>query len=350
MSDPLARARLTELLRAARLQKASDIHLEAGQAPTFRVDGRLERLSMPPLDAQSIEAVTQELIGCTEPQTDVTVMWREETTVRAHVFGGISGPAVALRLLPPHVPQFDDLDVPASIGALAERTSGLVLVTGPTGSGKSTLLAAMIDRINRTQSRHIITLEDPIEYRHTSRKSLVRQREIGKDVPSYAAGVYSALRADPDVLLIGELRSPETMRAALWASETGHLVFATLHTRDGAQAVERIVGSFEGAMQAQIRASLSQSLAGVVAVRLVALKHGGRRVCTEVLIASDAVRNLIRESRTHLIRNAIVTSRHAGMQTLELHLNALLADGRITEAEAATAAVFPDELRAEALA
>jgi twitching motility protein PilT len=332
------------------MQRASDIHLEANMAPVFRIDGRLERLSMPPLDPDWFQAIASLLFESEGPRNDATVMWRKEGCVRAHLFAGISGQALALRLLPETVPHFEDLDLPQCVAALSERSNGLVLVTGPTGSGKSTLLAALIDRINRTQARHIITLEDPVEYRYEARKSLIRQREVGKDVASFADGVYSALRADPDVLLIGELRSPETIQAALWAAETGHLVLATLHTRDAAQAVERIVGSFEGSTQAQIRASLSQSLAGTLAVRLVPLKSGGRRACAEIMIATDAIRNLIRESRTHLIRNAIATSRHAGMQTLESHLNALLAQGCITEAAAAAAAQVPDELRAGVVA
>lgn len=346
MSALLARARLSELLRTARMQNASDIHLEANTAPVLRIDGRLERLSIPAFEPESFEALRALVFESGEVRDDMTVMWRHEGCMRAHAFAGLSGPAIALRLLPAHVPHFEDLDLPQAAASLTERSNGLVLVTGPTGSGKSTLLAALIDRINRTQARHIITLEDPVEYRHESQKSLVRQREVGRDVRSFADGVYSALRADPDVLLIGELRSPETMSAALWAAETGHLVLATLHTRDAAQAVERIVGSFEGAMQAQIRASLSQSLAGVVAVRLVPLRTGGRRACAEIMIATDAVRNLIRESRTHLIRNAIATSRHAGMQTLESHLNALLSQDLIGAADAAAAAQVPAELRA----
>ena len=351
MNPSLAQALLSDVLRTARMQKASDVHLTAAQPPVLRVDGRLERLSAATLTADVIEAIAEMLfapagLGC----ADATTMWRDGDCVRAHAFAGTRGRTIALRLLPRDVPQLDDLEVPASIAGLAERANGIVLVTGPTGSGKSTLLAALIDRINQTQSRHVITLEDPVEYRHESRKSLIQQREIGRDVSSFAEGVRSALRADPDVLLIGELRSPETMQAALWAAETGHLVFATLHTRDAAQAVERIIGSFEGSLQAQVRSSLAQSLAGVIAVRLVPLVRGGRRACVEVMVATDAVRNLIRESRTHLLRNVIATSRHIGMQTLEAHLSQLVAEGAVAPAQAAEAAQYPDDLRSGSVA
>lgn len=345
VSAAFARARLSELLRTARLQRASDVHLEPDVVPVLRIDGALERLSAPQFDRECFDAIVSLMFEREAPSGDRTVMWRHEGCVRAHLFAGVAGRALALRLLPDTIPRFDDLELPHSIAALGQRANGLVLVTGPTGSGKSTLLAALVDRINRTQPRHIITLEDPVEYRHRSEKSLIRQREIGTDVPSFADGVYSALRADPDVLLIGELRTAQTMQAALWAAETGHLVLATLHTRDAAQAVERIIGSFEGSMQAQIRASLSQSLAGIIAVRLVPLLRGGRQACAEVMIGTDAIRNLIRESRAHLIRNAIATSRHVGMQTLESHLNVLLAQGRIARTAATEAAQYPDEVR-----
>jgi twitching motility protein PilT len=209
-------------------------------------------------------------------------------------------------------------------------------------------MAATVDRINRTQARHVMTIEDPIEYEHRSNRSIINQRELGRDVQACAQAVYGALRSDPDVILIGEMRDPQTMHAALTAAETGHLVLTTLHTGDAAQTVDRIVGSFEGDKQEQIRIQLAQTLVGVVCMRLLQRAGGrGRRCAAEVLVASDAVRNIIRDGKSHQLRNVISTSRQTGMQTLEAHLSDLLARREISLEHARLVTERPDELRAE---
>jgi twitching motility protein PilT len=268
-----------------------------------------------------------------ESTGDVSVTYRDSAlgSIRVHAYRTADGIALAMRLLATDVPNLEGLHLPGVVSTFAERSAGLVLLAGPTGSGKSTALAALVDRINRMHHKHIIAIEDPIEYRHPSNKSIVTQREVGTNVPSFADAIYGALRCDPDVIVIGEMRDPATMHAALTAAETGHLVFATLHTADAPQTVDRIIGVFAGEMQEQIRVQLAQTLIGVVCMRLVPRTAGqGRRCATEVLIATEAVRNVIRDGKTHQLRNIMSTSRQTGMQTLEAHLSDLIARREIT--------------------
>jgi twitching motility protein PilT len=266
--------------------------------------------------------------------------------IRVHAYRTTEGTSLAIRLLAPSIPSLESLHLPPIVSSFADRPHGIVIFAGPTGSGKSTAMAAILDRINRTQARHVITIEDPIEYEHRSNRSVVNQRERGRDVPTYAQAVYGALRSDPDVMLIGEMRDPATMHAALTAAETGHLVLTTLHTGDAAQTVDRIVGVFEGDKQEQIRVQLAQTLVGVVCMRLLPRASGqGRRCAVEVLVANDAVRNIIRDGKTHQIRNIISTSRQTGMQTLEAHLSDLVARREISLDHARLATERPDELR-----
>lgn len=351
--EALAGVRLDDVLRLAELQKASDVHLYPGALPMLRVDGVLRPSGATVVSALETGHLAAALLDAGQrarfdSQGDVTVV-RRQPHVRAHVYRCSAGTAIALRRFHGEIPAIESLRVPPAVVRLCELTHGLVLVAGPTGSGKSTLLAAMIDRINRTHARHLLTLEDPVEFVHASKRSLICHREVGLDVPSFAAGVYGALRSDPDVLLIGELRDAQTIEAAITAAETGHLVLATIHTGDAVQTVDRVIGSFEGHMQEQVRISLSQTLAAAICTRLVPLEGGGRRACVEVLIATDAVRNVIREAKPHLMRNVIATSRHAGMQTLEHALDDLVAAGEISIETARAAAARPSDLREAAL-
>jgi len=257
---------------------------------------------------------------------------------------------IVIRLLAESVPALSTLGLPPVIATLAHAPQGLVLFTGPTGSGKTTALAALIDSINRTRERSIITIEDPIEYRHTPLRSVIAHCEIGRDVVDYPEALRGMLRADPDVILIGEMRDRETMAAALTAAETGHLVLATLHTNDTPQTIDRIIDAFPAEAQNQVRAQLAAVLLAAVGLRLVARRTGsGRRAAAEILIATDGVRTMIRDGKTHQLRNAIVTGRNVGMQTLETHLTELVARREITLDDARAASSRPNDVRAAEL-
>lgn len=353
MTAALAPVRLSEVLRVARLRNASDVHLCAGVAPVLRVDGALESQQTVVPTGEEVGAVTASLLDdrardllVSRGDATVTRLVEDVGSIRVHAYRTSEGTCLAIRLLAASIPSVESLHLPPVVGTFADKPHGLVIFAGPTGSGKSTALAAMVDRINRTQARHVLTIEDPIEYRHVSNRSIINQRELYRDVPSYAEAVYGALRSDPDVILVGEMRDPATMHATLTAAETGHLVLTTLHTGDAAQTVDRIVGVFEGDKQEQIRVQLAQTLIGVVCMRLLPRASGqGRRSALEVLVANDAVRNVIRDGKTHQIRNIISTSRQTGMQTLESHLSDLIARREITLDSARLATERPDELR-----
>ncbi len=355
----LAPVRLADVLRAARARAASDMHVGAGERPTLRIDGRLCPVDVPPIDEAGLRAflatvLTSEqlarldAVGCGDGAAPRAA---DGAPYRVHAFRGSGGTRAAIRLLAASVPSFESLGLPPAVAALVQRPAGLVLVTGPTGSGKTTALAALIDRVNRTSERNIVTIEDPIEYAHAPIRSLVTQCEIGRDVADHAHALRGVLRADPDVIVVGEMRDRETFSAALTAAETGHLVLATLHTNDAAQTVDRIVDAFPSEAQAQVRTQVASVLGGVVTLRLVPRRTAaGRRAAAEVLIASDAVRALIREGKTHQLRNAILTGRAAGMQTLESHLSDLVVRGDVALDDARAAAVRPDDVRALARA
>jgi twitching motility protein PilT len=263
---------------------------------------------------------------------------------RANAFHQRGAAAIALRLIPFEIPSFADLDLPVIIEQLVALPQGLVLVTGPTGSGKSTTLASMIDSINTHRASHIVTIEDPIEYLHNHKRSAVNQREIGIDAVSFPRAVRAVLREDPDVVLVGEMRDPETIASALTVAETGHLVLASLHTNDAAQSVDRIVDVFPAGQQPQIRVQLADSLQAIVSQRLVPKIAGGRIAAFEVLIATHAVRNVIREGRTNQLRNLLVTGAKDGMQTLEMSLTQRVASGVVGYDEAITRTLFPGEI------
>jgi twitching motility protein PilT len=354
MTAVLAPVRLNEVFRVARLRNASDVHLRAGVPPVLRVDGLLEAQPTVIPSAEEVTAVAQSLLGLQafgtlERDGDVTIGCSPEAAgrIRVHAYRTADGPAIAIRLLASTIPSLETLQLPNVIAAFAEKSHGLLIFAGPTGSGKSTALAALIDRINRSHARHILTIEDPIEYRHSPHVSVINQREVGREVASFAEAIYGALRSDPDVLLVGEMRDPNTMHAALTAAETGHLVLTTLHTGDASQTVDRIVGVFAGDKQEQVRLQLAQTLLAVICMRLVPRASGqGRRCVAEILVANDAVRNVIRENKTHQLRNIIATSRQLGMQTLEAHLSDLVARREITVEAARAVTQRPGELRA----
>lgn len=345
--------RLREALRIARAAQASDVHLCAGMPLILRVDGLLEKQIGTVLSRDEIDEIVSYCFE--EPKTrhlqragDATAAFEdaESGAVRIHGYLASHGCALAVRMLALKIPPLESLDLPAVVENLAQRRNGLVILSGPTGSGKSTALAAIVDRINRTAAKHIITIEEPIEYRHVADKSVISQREVGVDAESFGSAVTGALRSDPDIILLGEMRDRSTMTAALTAAETGHLVLGTMHTGSAAESVDRIVGSFEGAAQDEVRTQLASTLAAVVCVRLVRRKaRPGRRIASEVLLATDAVRTAIRESKPHHLRNIIATARSSGMQTLEAHLNELVTRGEISYEAACNATDRFSDLR-----
>lgn len=348
----LSKIRLRDLMRAARARDASDLHLAGGEPPGLRIDGTLLRLDSPALDDGELECIAASLLGETGLErlrtlgdADGLVHDGELGTFRVHAFRAGGRVRLALRALSREIPTFEGLGLPLMLQTFAERHAGLALFVGPTGSGKSTALAALIDRINRSAARHILTLEDPVEYRHRAVRSSIAQRELGRDFFDYPSAIRSALRANPDVIAIGELRDAAVIRAALGAAETGHLVLSTLHTGDASSSVDRIVDAFEPAAQHAARTVLAQTLVGIASLRLLPREGGGRRAAVEILLANDAVRSLIREGRTHQLRNAIVTGRNAGMQTLEAHLTELVVRGEVTLETARANAVRPDDVR-----
>ncbi len=343
----------------ARAPSTSDLHIEGNDAPWHRVDGSMRRMHLPTIEPESIRAFCEAYLSKAEygrlggrhGAADGAIQHPSFGPIRIHAFRGENGLALSLRLLRDGVPELASLGLPPIVATFADFATGLVLFTGPTGSGKSTALAGLIDEINRRYERHIVTVEDPIEYRHRSKISLVRQREIGRDVSSYQESLRGLLRADPDVILIGELRDPEVMSACLAASETGHLVFSTLHTSEAAETVQRIVGVFEGGRQEQARMQLAQSLQAIVSMRLVPDASGrGRRPACEVLLNTSAVRSqLISPEKTIQIRNTIESSRKDGMQTLEVDLSRMVNERLITYEAALAASDYPDQIRTSAL-
>jgi twitching motility protein PilT len=349
----LAAIRIRELLHNARLRSASDIHLGGGTRPALRIDGKLIVLDDDPLPEPAVQTFLETQLGTTALQrlsergtADGACALPGVAPARIHAYRQLGGLRVVIRLLAQTVPQLAGLELPATIGTFAAAPLGLLLFTGPTGSGKTTALAALIDAINRTSERNIITIEDPIEYIHTPIRSAIAHCEVGRDVLTYAEALRGMLRADPDIILIGEMRDRETMAAALTAAETGHLVLATLHTNDAAQTIDRIVDAFAAEAQNQIRAQLAAVLLATVGLRLVPRRVGrGRRAAAEILVATDAVRTMIREGKTHQLRNAIVTGRSVGMQTLEHHLSELVARREIALDEARAVTSRPQDVR-----
>jgi twitching motility protein PilT len=348
---------IQELLDRTLELASSDLLLSCGSSPRIRKDGRVEMLDSeaPPLAPVDMERL---LRGLLQPgdwkqlqrrrQVDFAFTWRDMARIRGNAYYQRDSLAVAFRLLPLEIPSFELLGMPEAVHRLLERHQGLILVTGPTGSGKSTSQAAMVDHLNKTRPYHIITFEDPIEYVHKHKMAIVDQRQVGEDTPSFAEGLRSVFREDPDVVLIGEMRDLDTISNALTIAETGHLVLATLHTNDAPQAINRIVDSFMGAQQQQIRVQLAGCLAGVIYQQLLPAVGGGRVAAFEVLIANVAVRSMIKEGKIDQLRSILQTGLREGSQTLERSLNQLLRAGLISEREARGHSLYPADIQVEA--
>jgi len=351
-SNPPAAEWLEMLLSYLWERRGTDLHLTAGSAPLVRVDGELHAVpNQPRLTPADTLAIADTLLDEHDQATfadrgDVDFLFGFDhvARVRGSAFTQRGSTTLALRMIPSQIPSMDELGLPDAVQRMVDAPSGLILVTGPTGSGKSTTMASMIDHIAATRFSHILTIEDPIEYVHRHGQGALNQREVGKDTDSFARGLRSALREDPDVLMVGEMRDLESIETVLTLAETGHLVIATLHTNDTSQAVDRLVGVFAGEQQNQARLQLSASLVGVVYQRLLPRKDGGLVAAYEVLRGTTAVRNLIRESNTRQLRNAITMSQSEGMQTLEMHLSTLVTDGIIDRDEAVHRSLYPKEI------
>ena len=332
---------------------ASDLHLTAGSPPMVRERGKLRPLDYPPLAPQDTREIVYSILNNeqrkrleTDWQIDLSYSIPNKSRFRVNAFFQRASIGAVLRTIPSEIPRLEELGLPPVLLDFTRKPRGFVLVTGPTGSGKSTSLAAMVDRINEERHEHILTIEDPIEFLHRHKQCIVNQRELGTDATTFAEGLKSALRQDPDVILVGEMRDLETMATALTAAETGHLVFATLHTQDTAQTVDRIVDAFPPSQQHQVRVQLSVSLQGIVTQQLLPTADGRARVAAcEVLVPTPGVRNLIREGKTHQIYSALQTGGAHGMQTMDAALVELVRRGAIPMELAERRSSTPEEMR-----
>src|SRR4051794_21110958 len=332
---------------------ASDLHLTAGSPPMIRVRGQLTELEGPKLMPQSVREVVYSILTDEQRkrlendwQIDFAYSLPGAARFRVNAYFQRASIGAAFRLIPSEMPRLDSLGLPPVLRDFTRKPRGFVLVTGPTGSGKSTTLAAMLDVINEERHEHILTIEDPIEFLHKHKSCIVNQRELGADAKSFGMGLKAALRQDPDVILVGEMRDLETISTALTAAETGHLVFATLHTQDTAQTVDRIVDVFPPEQQQQVRVQLSVALQGIVTQQLLPTADGqGRAVAVEILVPTPAVRNLIREGKTHQIYSALQTGGSHGMQTMDASLSQLVREQKISRELAEARSSAPEELR-----
>lgn len=341
---------MDSILREAVLNQASDIHLTADIPPMLRIDGELKPMGMPKLISEdtyrllsSITSDQQQAQFDATGELDFAYAVSGISRYRVNAFRQRGSTALAIRIIAEKVPTLTELGHPEALFNLARRSHGLVLVTGPTGSGKTTTLAAMLNLINSERACHILTLEDPVEYMHKHNKSIVNQREINLDSKSFATALRAALREDPDVILIGEMRDPETIGIAITAAETGHLVFATLHTCDTAQTIDRVVGVFPPHQQQQIRVQLSSVLQGVVAQQLLKRRsEAGRIAALEIMLATPAIRNLIREGKSHQIQSAIQMGARFSMQTMDNAIRGLYRCGAISHETALAHVIDPE--------
>jgi twitching motility protein PilT len=349
--DPM----LVSLATATVQSGASDLHLTVGRPATVRRDGTLVAFeNVPVLTSVEIDRIIHSLIDDQQraeleeqSQVDFSFGLPGVGRFRANAFSQRNTLALALRVVPFRVRSLEELGAPSACTTLLNRPYGIVLVVGPTGSGKSTTLAAMIDRINETKPLHILTIEDPVEYLHHHKLAMVNQREVGTDVRSFQTGLKSALREDPDVVLLGEMRDLESMEISLSLAETGHLVFATLHTNDAAQALDRIIDVFPAERRDQIQIMLAGALQGVISQRLLPAIGGGRVAGYEIMIANEAIRNLVREGKSRQMRNMIATGGGEGMQTIEMDLARLVAAGLISLETAMESSAYPKEIQAQ---
>ncbi len=326
-----------DMLKLVIEQQASDLHLVAGAQPTLRVDGELAPIAQTPtLTAEQCRILIEPLLTREQAEyielhkeLDFGYQYGKQARFRTNVYHTKGAMAAALRLIPNEIKTISELNLPEIFKNFSQYRQGLVLVTGPTGEGKSTTLAAIIEEINRNRAEHILTIEDPIEFIFESKRSIVSQREMNHDTQDWNLALRSALREDPDVVLVGEMRDFETIASTITVAETGHLVFATLHTATAAQTIDRIIDVFPAHQQSQIRQQLAASIKAVVSQRLVPLSNGGRHAATEVMLADSAIRNLIREAKTHQLDNVIQTSAGQGMKLMESSLAELVRQGMI---------------------
>ena len=339
---------IRELLTLAVEKGASDLHLGSEEPPILRLEGELRRLEQPPLGRAEVREMIHETMNDAQQQRyserhDLDYSFEIPGLARFRVSALFErkGEAISFRVIPSKVVTLDELAMPAVLKELCRRERGIVLCTGPTGSGKSTTLAAMVDYVNENEECHIITIEDPIEFVHRSKKALIRQREVGTNTESFATALRASLREDPDVILVGEMRDLETIHLALTAAETGHLVFATLHTSSAPKTIDRVIDVFPPSQQAQIRTMFSESIEGIITQTLCRKKGGGRVAACEILIGNQAVRNLIREAKGHQIASSMQTGQKTGMQTLDMALQDLVSRGLITKEEGASRSSNP---------
>jgi len=343
---------IAELLAFGVKSNASDLHLSAELPPMIRVDGDIRRINVPPLDNKTVHNMIYDIMNDKQRkdfeeflETDFSFEIPGLARFRVNAFNHNRGVGAVFRTIPSTILSLEELSAPAVFTDIADTPRGIVLVTGPTGSGKSTTLAAMMDYKNNSEYGHILTLEDPIEFVHQSKKCLVNQREIHRDSLGFAEALRSALREDPDIILVGEMRDPETIGLALSAAETGHLVFGTLHTSSAAKTIDRVIDVFPAAEKEMIRSMLSESLKAVISQTLLKKVGGGRVAAHEIMIGTPAIRNLIRENKIPQMYSAIQTGQSLGMQTLDQNLHELVQKGLITTQEAAIKAANKEEFK-----
>ncbi len=337
---------ITQLLEFSVQQGASDLHLSSGQPPIIRIHGDIQRIDAPMFDAEELQSMIYDVMNDEQRrqfeshlEADFSFELPKIARFRANIFQQNRGISAVFRTIPSKVLTLEDLEAPDIFKDISNLHRGLVLVTGPTGSGKSTTLAAMVDHVNKTSAGHILTIEDPIEFVHQPIRCLINQREVHRDTQSFTNALRSALREDPDVILVGELRDLETIRLALTAAETGHLVFGTLHTSSAAKTIDRIIDVFPAEEKEMVRSMLSESLQAVISQALLKKNSGGRIAVHEIMLANSAIRNLIREAKVAQMYSVIQTSTQAGMQTLDQNLQLLVSKGHISREDARSKAV-----------
>ena len=340
---------ITELLAFSAKQGASDLHLSAGLPPMIRVDGDVRRINLPPMDHKQVHALIYDIMNDKQRkdyeeflETDFSFEVPGVARFRVNAFNQNRGAGAVFRTIPSKVLTMEDLGMGEIFKKVSDVPRGLVLVTGPTGSGKSTTLAAMLDYLNNNKYHHILTVEDPIEFVHESKKCLVNQREVHRDTHGFSEALRSALREDPDIILVGEMRDLETIRLALTAAETGHLVFGTLHTTSAAKTIDRVVDVFPAEEKSMVRSMLSESLQAVISQTLLKKVGGGRVAAHEIMIGTPAIRNLIREDKVAQMYSAIQTGGSLGMQTLDACLKNLLSKGLVSRESAREKAKTPE--------